>query len=95
MVSQRRIWGSDMYTSNSDGVCILIHSGKVSFESKELIDNKFEGVSLQLKVQRQKKTYQSILRNGILSRNNKKYLGNSLKAESVTWLTSLGKQQEL
>ncbi len=41
----RQIWGNDCYTSNSDAVCQLIHSGRVSFDDENLLDPKYEGVA--------------------------------------------------
>ena len=90
---KRNIYGADPYTSNSDAVCILVHSGSININT--FPTKRFEGVELSCKVIKPKKNYTGSFKNGIMSRNLKGYNGNALKPESVRHLTSLGPMESL
>ena len=85
---KRNIYGADPYTSNSDAVCMLVHSGSININT--FPTKRFEGIELSCKVIKPKKNYTGSFKNGIMSRNLKGYNGNALKPESVRNLTSLG-----
>lgn len=91
---EKRIWGSDIYTSDSDVVCILQHSGY--FEIKELSPTNIQGVSVFFRVSKSRSTYNSTLKNGIKSRKLNNYQGHSIKPEKYTLLVDkFGSQTEL
>ena len=92
-ILKRNIFGTDPYTSNSDAVCILIHSGSINLNT--YLAKKYEGIQLICKVIKPKKNYTGSFKNGILSRNLKGYNGNALKPESVRNLLTLGPMQLL
>ena len=56
-IAKRRLWGNDCYTSNSDAVCILIHSGayKIREEAPDCA-----GVSVFFKVSRNRTNYNNV-----------------------------------
>jgi len=87
-VLKRNVYGSETYTSNSDCVCIAIHSGLISFNNFN--NKKHEGVEIVFKVIKPKKNYVGASKNGITSRTIKGYNGNALKPESHKMLQSLG-----
>jgi hypothetical protein len=90
---ERRIWGSDIYTSDSDAVCVLQHSGY--FKIKELQPTNCEGVQVFLRVSKGRATYNSSQRNGIKSKKLNSYQGHSIKPEGFHLLKSLGNKNEL
>lgn len=91
---EKRIWGSDIYTSDSDIVCILQHSGY--FEIKELSPTNIQGVSVYFRISKSRSTYNSTLKNGIKSRKLNNYQGHSIKPEKYTLLVDkFGSQNEL
>jgi hypothetical protein len=90
---ERRIWGSDIYTSDSDVVCILQHSGY--FKIKDLPPTNIEGVSVYFRVSKGRTTYNSSLRNGIKSKKLNNYQGHSIKPENYNLLKNLGNKSEL
>lgn len=90
---ERRIWGSDIYTSDSDPVCILQHSGY--FQIKDLPPTDIEGVSLYLRVSKGRSTYNSSFKNGIKSKKLSNYQGHSIKPENYVSLPSLGNKNQL
>lgn len=90
---KRNIYGADPYTSNSDAVCMMLHSGTLNINNYN--NKRFEGVELCCKVIKPKKNYTGSFKNGIMSRNLKGYNGNALKPESVKNLTSLGPMELL
>ena len=85
---KRTIYGNDAYTSNSDAVCMLVHSGTININT--FFNKRFEGVELVCKVIKPKKNYTGAFKNGLMSRNTKTFSGNGLKPESARHLTSLG-----
>ena len=91
-VLKRNLYGSDTFTSNSDCVCMGIHSGFLNFNNA---NKKNEGYELSCKVVKPKKNYTGCLKNNFLSRSIKGYNGNALKPESVRALTSLGPMENL
>ena len=90
---ERRIWGSDIYTSDSDPVCILQHSGY--FQIKDLPPTDHKGVSLYLRVSKGRATYNSSYKNGIKSKKLNNYQGHSIKPENYDTLDKLGSKEEL
>eukprot|EP00826_Nyctotherus_ovalis_P043846 TRINITY_DN4672_c0_g2_i1.p1 TRINITY_DN4672_c0_g2~~TRINITY_DN4672_c0_g2_i1.p1 ORF type:complete len:451 (-),score=137.30 TRINITY_DN4672_c0_g2_i1:101-1429(-) len=90
---QRNFWGSDIYTSDSDIVCILQHNAM--FGIKELPPDKIAGVAVYCRVTKGRNSYQSSLRNGIRSRKLGAFEGCSIKPESYKMLEDLGVIEEL
>lgn len=90
---KRNIYGTDPYTSNSDAVCILVHSGSININN--FPSKRYEGVELICKVIKPKKNYTGSFKNGLMSRSLKGYNGNALKPESSKHLTSLGPMEQL
>ena len=62
------LWGSDIYTSNSDIVCILQHTAL--FTIKEFAPTNMEGVSVCLRVTKGRNSYPSTYRNQIRSKKS-------------------------
>jgi hypothetical protein len=92
-IIEKRIWGSDIYTSDSDVVCILQHSGY--FKIKELPPTNIEGVSVFFRVSKGRTTYNSSLKNGIKSKKLNNFQGHSIKPENYCLQKSLGSKNEL
>jgi hypothetical protein len=90
---KRNIYGTDPFTSNSDAVCILVHSGIININN--FPTKRFEGVELTCKVIKPKKNYSGSFKNGIMSRSIKGYNGNALKPEGMRNLTTLGAMEQL
>ena len=89
---ERNFWGTDIYTSNSDVVCILQHSGL--FSIKDLPppseDNNI-GVKISFRVSKSRATYMSSLRNGIRSKKiTGGYRGVSIKPENYAFVGEKG-----
>ena len=90
---RRSLYGNDAYTSNSDAVCMLVHSGSININT--FLNKRFEGVEFTCKVIKPKKNYTGAFKNGLMSRNAKGFNGNGLKPESVRHLSSLGPMEML
>jgi len=90
---KRNFWGSDIYTSDSDIVCILQHNSM--FGIKELPPDKMAGVAVYCRVTKGRSSYQSNLRNGIRSRKLAGFEGCSIKPEGYKMLEDLGTLEEL
>jgi hypothetical protein len=90
---RRNFWGNDIYTSDSDIVCILQHNAM--FGIKELPPDKIAGVAVYCRVTKGRNSYQSSLRNGIRSRKLGIFEGCSIKPESYKMLEELGTLEEL
>ena len=90
---EKRVWGSDIYTSDSDAVCILQHSGY--FKIKDLAPTNIEGVSFYFRVSKGRTTYNSSFRNGIKSKKMSNYAGHSIKPENYSLLKHLGSRVDL
>jgi hypothetical protein len=90
---EKRIWGSDIYTSDSDVVCILQHSGY--FTIKELAPTNIEGVGVYFRVSKGRTTYNSSYRNGIKTKKMSNFQGHSIKPENYQLLKNLGSKSEL
>eukprot|EP00828_Plagiopyla_frontata_P035271 TRINITY_DN4620_c0_g1_i1.p1 TRINITY_DN4620_c0_g1~~TRINITY_DN4620_c0_g1_i1.p1 ORF type:complete len:283 (+),score=33.59 TRINITY_DN4620_c0_g1_i1:143-991(+) len=90
---KRQIWGSDIYSSHSDIVCILQHSS-LEFDITQ-VPKDIAGVAIFCKVTKTRKQYSSSTRNGIQSQAYKNYQGFSLKPDYFTWLTTLGRAEDL
>lgn len=85
---KRNIYGTDTYSSNSDCVCMAIHSGLVNVQNFPA--KRYEGIELTCKVIKPKKNYLGSLKNGLLSRSIKGFNGNALKPDGIKNLTTLG-----
>lgn len=90
---ERRIWGSDIYTSDSDAVCILQHSGY--FKIRDLVPLNIKGVSLYLLVSKGRAAYNSCYKNGIKSKKIINFQGHSIKPVHFMQLSSYGNRNEL
>lgn len=81
-IVQRQLWGNDFYTSSSDVVCILIHTGayQIGFQRPEC-----EAVSVYFKVAKNRANYNNVFKNGIKSRKitANQYEGHSIRFEMV------------
>lgn len=81
-IVKRHIWGNDFYTSSSDAVCVLIHTGayKIGAESPDCA-----AVSVYFKVAKNRANYNNVFRNGIKSRKitSSGYEGHSIRFELV------------
>jgi hypothetical protein len=89
----RNFWGNDIYTSDSDMVCILQHSGM--FTIGELPPDKIAGVVIYFRVSKGRNSYQGILRNGIRSKKLGAFDGCSIRPENCKVLDQLGSAEEL
>ena len=58
-VRHRAFYGVDQYTSDSDIVCILQHTGHLRVPDYETDDQSFEGYSVVLKVMKTRNQYAS------------------------------------
>ncbi len=87
------LWGSDIYTSDSDILAILQHTGM--FTIKELPPSTIQGVSVFLRVSKGRSNYPSSLRNRIRSKKSSNYEGFSIKPERYELLPELGKKEDL
>lgn len=91
----RAFYGVDQYTSDSDVVCILQHTGQLRVPDYEPEDQSFEGYSIVFRILKNRNQYASQIRHGIKSRKANHYEGHSLKLESVCKLLWLGSDEEL
>ena len=92
---QRVFFGADQYTSDSDIVCILQHSGLLRVPSEEIQDDSFEAYAVILKVLKGRPNYKSVIKHGLKSRKLEVYEGHSLKAEKLIKLDWIGSDEEL
>ena len=90
---ENRIWGSDIYTSDSDMVCVLQHSGY--YNINDYIPTEIEGLSIYLRVSKGRAAYNSSLKNGVRSKKLNNYHGHSIKVEGFSDRTFLGTEEEL
>lgn len=90
---ENRIWGSDIYTSDSDIVCVLQHSGY--YHINDYTPTDIEGLSIFLRVSKARAAYNSSLKNGVRSKKLNNYQGHSIKVEGYTGLNFLGTEEEL
>ena len=91
----RNFYGSDQYTSDSDIVCIMQHTGQLRVPDYVTDDPSFEGYSVVFKVMKNKAQYQSQIRHALKSRKQTQYEGHSLKLESICKLEWMGSDDEL
>ena len=92
-VSCRRLWGTDVYTSDSDLVAVIQHAGFIDL-SQPLSDN-YEGIAVYLRVSKGRSNYVSTYRNGIKSNKCVNYEGHSVKPDKLVYLSNLGSLEEL
>ena len=90
---ENRIWGSDIYTSDSDIVCVLQHSG--FYHINDYTPTDIEGLSIYLRVSRTRAAYNSSLKNGVRSKKLNNYQGHSIKVEGFSNRNFLGTEEEL
>ena len=90
---ERRLFGTDVYTSDSDPVCALHHAGVIQLD--ERVPTNCAGISAFFRVSKSRNTYPESIRNGLRSRKRTQYEGHSLKPECVKYLDSLGSLEEL
>ena len=90
---ENRIWGSDIYTSDSDIVCVLQHSG--FYHINDYTPTDIEGLSIYLRVTRARAAYNSSLKNGVRSKKLNNYQGHSIKVEGFSNRNFLGTEEEL
>ena len=90
---ENRIWGSDIYTSDSDMVCVLQHSG--IYNINDYTPTEIEGVSLYLRVSKARTAYNSSLKNGVRSKKLNNYQGHSIRVEGHSSRKFLGTEEEL
>ena len=90
---ENRIWGSDIYTSDSDMVCVLQHSG--IYNINDYTPTEIAGLSIYLRVSRGRAAYNSSLKNGVRSKKLNNYQGHSIKVEGYTQRKFLGSEEEL
>lgn len=89
----RIIFGSDIYTSNSDAVLILQHSGCLIIEN--LAPTTYSGVSVYLRVSKNRNSYNSTTKFGIKSNKTTTFTGHSVKPEGFLVLSNLGNEEQL
>ena len=90
---ENRIWGSDIYTSDSDIVCVLQHSG--FYHINDYTPTDIEGLSIYLRVSKARAAYNSSLKNGVRSKKLNNYQGHSIKVEGFSNRNFLGTEEEL
>ena len=90
---ENRIWGSDIYTSDSDMVCVLQHSGY--YNINDYTPTEIEGLSIYLRVSKARAAYNSSLKNGVRSKKLNNYHGHSIKVEGFSDRAVLGTEEEL
>ena len=90
---ENRIWGSDIYTSDSDMVCVLQHSG--FYNINDYTPTEIAGLSIYLRVSRGRAAYNSSLKNGVRSKKLNNYQGHSIKVEGYVNRSFLGSEEEL
>ena len=89
----RRLWGTDVYTSDSDLVAVIQHAGLLDL-SQPFSDH-YEGVAVYLRISKGRSNYVSTYKNGIKSNKCVNYEGHSVKPEKLVYLTNLGSLEEL
>ena len=90
---ENRIWGSDIYTSDSDMVCVLQHSG--FYNINDYTPTEISGLSIYLRVSKGRAAYNSSLKNGVRSKKLNNYQGHSIKVEGYANRNFLGNEEEL
>ena len=76
---ENRIWGSDIYTSDSDMVCVLQHSGY--YNINDYTPTEIAGLNIFLRVSKARAAYNSSLKNGVRSKKLNNFQGHSIKVE--------------
>jgi len=90
---ENRIWGSDIYTSDSDMVCVLQHNG--IYNINDYTPTEIEGLSIYLRVSKARAAYNSSLKNGVRSKKLNNFQGHSIKVEGYFPRKFLGTEEEL
>lgn len=96
-LKENRLYGSDIYTSDSDPILILMHLGCIDLGNIYLNSegNEDGGISLILRVGKGRVSYNSSEKNNIKSRKPTSYLGHSVKPEGFFTLNNIGTDEEL
>lgn len=94
-VQQRHFFcnGNDFYTSDSDIPCILQHLNRINLTDVE--PKEYEGISVYLKVNRQRPNFNLQFRHGIKGQKKRNFDGNSLKFDGCVYLQNFGDEHEL
>ena len=92
-VSNARLWGTDVYTSDSDIVAVIQHAGLMDLSQP--IPEQYEGVAVYIRVSKGRSNYVATFKNHIRSKRCVNYEGHSVKPDKVLYLASLGTQEEL
>ena len=93
-VQQRAFFsnGTDVYSSDSDVVCILQHQGHINLSE---LEPDYPGVSVFFKVMRSRANFPIQKRNGIKSSKKEKFEGNAIKFDGMVILKDFGTEEEL
>jgi len=92
-VGSSRLWGTDVYTSDSDIVAVIQHAGLIDLSQP--FPEAYEGVAVYVRVSKGRSNYVSTLKNHIRSKKCVNYEGHSIKPDKVMYLASLGTQEDL
>lgn len=92
-VGNSRLWGTDVYTSDSDIVAVIQHAGLIDLTQP--VSEVYEGVAVYVRISKGRSNYVSTLKNHIRSKRCVNYEGHSIKPDKVVYLASLGTQEEL
>jgi hypothetical protein len=92
-VSNCRLWGTDVYTSDSDIVAVIQHTGLIDIAQQ--MPEQYEGVAVYIRISKGRSNYVSTLKNHVRSKRCVNYEGHSIKPDKVMYLASLGTQEEL
>lgn len=92
-VMSRRLWGTDVYTSDSDLVAVVHHAGLIDLSAP--IPDQYEGIAVYLRITKGRSNYVSSYRHGIKSNKCINYEGHSVKPDKVVYMTNLGSLEEL
>ena len=90
---KRNFWGTDIYTSDSDLVCILQHSGLLMID--ESPPQIYPAIIMYFRVAKGRSSYQSSLKNGIRSRKFAAFEGCSIRPENYKPLDQLKTMEDL
>lgn len=96
-LKENRLFGSEIYTSDSDPILILMHLGCIELGNKYVNSegNEDGGISLILRVGKGRVSYNSSEKNNVKSKKPNSYPGHSIKLEGFYLLNNLGSDEEL
>ena len=90
---KRNFWGTDIYTSDSDLVCILQHSGLLMIN--ESPPQTYSAIIMYFRVAKGRSSYQSSLKNGIRSKKFAVFEGCSIRPENYKPLDQFKSMEDL